>query len=60
MWLKWFNRGILGLSVLILLWQFVSRYKGDTIRECYFSLTLIAIASGLELVRAELEDLKGR
>ena len=54
--LRGFVWGILGLAVLMLLWQFFT--KSYTEASIYFCGTLISFAAGLNLVRAELAELR--
>ena len=54
--LKGFVWSILGLGVFMLLWQFFTKSSGGA--SGYFSVTLILFATGLELVRTELAELR--
>ena len=54
--LRWFTRGLLGIAVLILLERIF--FKVTDQASGYFGLTLILFVSGLELVRAELAELR--
>ena len=54
--LRWFTKGLLGIAMLLLLWQFFTKLYTEA--SIYFSLTLISLAVGLDLVRAELTELR--
>ena len=54
--LRGFVWSILGLAVFMLLWQFFTKSYGEA--SGYFCGTLILLGTGLELVRAELAELR--
>lgn len=54
--LRGFVWSILGLAVVILLWQFFTKSSGGVLG--YFCGMLILLGTGLELVRAEIKELR--
>ena len=56
--LRVFIWSVLALAVLILLLRVFSKLDGGGSASSYFCITLVLFATGLELVRSELADLR--